>query len=174
MQHARLLAAVVLATLGTTVIACDDDDLFDIDDEATYTAALTPVLVTNPPADPTTTAAATLELDEGDFHVVINVTGPLTGSVTGAQILGPSVGGTAAPVVFDFTPRMASAINSGATTGNVLNAEYDLEDMTPSANGELRINPHTLIDMLNNGSAVIVVTTANNPTAELAGQVVRR
>jgi hypothetical protein len=174
MQHARLLAAVVLATLGSTIAACDDDDLTDIDEEATYTASLTPDLSVNPLGTPTATGGATLELDDGDFRVVITINGPLTSRVTGARIHGPATLTSAAPVVFDLTPRMAEAINAGATTGTILNAEYDLEEMEPVAGGELRVSAQTLVDMLNNGTAYVSVSTVDNPLGELRGQVVRR
>lgn len=174
MQHARLLAAVVLATLGSTIVACDDDDLTDIEDEATYTASLAPDLSVNPLGTPTATGSATIELDEEDFRVVITINGPLTSRVTGARIHGPATLTGAAPVVFDLTPRMSSAINAGATTGTIVNAEYDLEEMAPTSNGELRVDAQTLVDMLNNGTAYVSVSTSDNPLGELRGQVVRR
>jgi len=174
MQHARLLAAVVLATLGSTIVACDDDDLTDIDEEATFTAALTPDLSVNPLGSPTGAGSATIELDDEDFGVVITISSPLTSRVTGARIHAPATVTGAAPVVFDFTPQMSAAINAGATSGTILNAEYDLGDMVPSSNGELRVNAQTLVDMLNNGTAYISVSTSDNPLGELRGQVVRR
>jgi hypothetical protein len=176
MLRTRVLAAVVLSTFAAAMVGCDDDDeLTDIDDDGFYTAALTPgAEIPAPVGNPTATAQASFDLDDGELTVTIVVTGTLTSGVTGAHIHGPATGTTTGDIVLDFSSAMTSVINAGARSGTIVSAEYDLEEIAPSASGELRIDPHVLIDMLNNGQAYVNVHTVTNATGEIRGQIVRR
>jgi hypothetical protein len=170
-----LLAAIVLSTLSAGMVACDDDDdLPTVDDDEEYTANLSASSeIPAPTGSPTATGSASLELDDNQLTVTVTVTGNLTSNVTMAHIHGPATTSTTADIVLDFVPSMSSVISAGTRTGTIVNASFDLDNLTVSPTGVLRVTPSVLIDMLNSGQAYVNVHTVTNPAGEIRGQITR-
>lgn len=168
MSKTRLLAAVVLATYSLAMVGCDDDD----DDDEDFEANLTAAAEVNPPAgNPTATGTANLVLEDRVLTVTVTVNGQLTSNLTMAHIHGPAAAGVNANIVLDFVPSMTTVINAGTRTGTIVSASYDLDALTVSSTGVLRVSADELIAMLNNGTAYVNVHTATNPGGEIRGQI---
>ena len=101
----------------------------------------------------------------------VTVTGNLTSDVTMAHIHGPASTSGTADIVLDFVPSMSSVISAGTRTGTIVNASFDLNSLTVSPTGVLRVTPEVLIGMLNSGQAYVNVHTETNPTGEIRGQI---
>jgi hypothetical protein len=170
-----LLAALVVSTFSTTMVACDDDDDLPTDDgDEQFAANLSASAeIPTPTGSPTATGSASLDLDDNVLRVTVAVTGNLTSNVTMAHIHGPATTSQTANIVLDFVPSMASVISAGTRTGTIVNASFDLNNLTVSSNGVLRVTPTDLIDMLNTGQAYVNVHTVTNPSGEIRGQVTR-
>lgn len=167
MSQVKLLRAVLLGLATAYVCACDDDgDEFEADLSA---VAEIPV----PNGSPTATGEAELELDERELEIEVNVHGHLTSAVTMAHIHGPATTTETAPIIMDFAPYMAGAINGGARTGTMINTVVDLDALPVSPTGILRVDPDSLITWLSDGRAYINIHTVLNPAGELRGQVRR-
>ena len=169
MSQVRLLRTVMLVTVGAFVWACGDDD-----DEEEFVADLNVVAeIPTPTGNSTASGVADIELEDHELEVELNVQGLLTSGVTMAHIHGPATATATAPIILDFAPAMAAAINAGARTGTLLSAEYDLDAMPVSATGTLRVHPDSLITWLRDGRAYVNVHTTTNPSGEIRGQVRR-
>lgn len=168
MGNTRLLAAVVLSVFSGALVACGDDD-DDEDFEANLTAAAE--RPTPPPS--TATGTANLVLEGRVLTVTVNVSGQLTSNVTMAHIHGPASTDANAGVILDFVPSMTAVINAGTRTGQIVNASYDLDDLTVSSNGVLRVEADQLIEFMNTGQAYVNVHTVNHPAGEIRGQIRR-
>ena len=168
MRTTSILATVVLSAFaGGAVFACSSNE-----DE--WGANLSPAAeIPTPAGTPTATAKATLELDGNVLHVVVTIDGELTSPVTMAHLHGPAATNGTANIVLDFVPSMAAVISAGTTTGTIVDASFDLDALTPSTTGVLRVDKGTLIDFLNNGQAYVNVHTVNNQNGEIRGQVTR-
>jgi hypothetical protein len=172
MRRTSVLAALVLATF-TGAISCDDDDITGLEDED-YTATLNVAQEEpDPTGNPTATGTATMELEDGVLTVTVVVNGQLTSDVTMAHIHGPAAAGQIGPIILDFVPSMTTVINAGTRTGTIVSASFDLETLTVSATGVLRVEPAVLIAHLNAGNAYVNVHTETNPTGEIRGQIAR-
>jgi hypothetical protein len=152
---------------------CDDDSTSP--DNDIYQASLTAAAeIPTPVGSPTATGQATATLTEDNMlTVVVTVSGNLTSAVTMAHIHGPAPTTTTAGIVFDFVPSMTSVISAGARTGTIVNATYDLDNLTVSSTGVLRMSATDLIAMLNNGTAYVNVHTVTNPAGEIRGQLLK-
>jgi hypothetical protein len=172
MRKARVLAAVVLSTFSAAMIGCDEDDLTDIDDDDEYSASLTAAAEIPPPTgSPSATGVASLELEDGVLTVTVTVNGNLTSDVTMAHIHGPATSTTTAGIILDFVPSMTAVINAGTRTGTIVSASFDLDNLTVSPSGVLRVDANTLINLLNTGQTYVNVHTETNPSGEIRGQV---
>lgn len=170
MRNTRLLAAaVVLSVLSGTLVACEEDD-DDEDFEANLTAAQEQSPVNG---NPTATGTADLVLEDRVLTVTVNVSGQLTSNVTMAHIHGPAATTANAPVILDFVPSMAAVIAAGTRTGQIVSASFDLDALTPSPNGILRVTADELINFLNTGQAYVNVHTQTNQQGEIRGQILR-
>jgi hypothetical protein len=168
MIRAKVILPVALFAIGAAVAACDDDE------EDDYTANLTAAAeIPAPTGSPTATGAATIELEGRVLNVLVNVSGQLTSNVSMSHIHGPATNATTAGIVLDFVPSMTSVINAGTRTGTIVNASFDLDALTVSATGVLRVNPDTLIAFLNSGRAYVNVHTTTNGAGEIRGQIIR-
>ena len=170
MRKTRLAAAVVLATYSLAMIGCDDDDDDDEDYEANLTAAAE-VRDTPLAGNPTATGTANLVLEDRVLTVTVDVTGNTTSNITMAHIHGPASTTANAGIVLDFVPSMTAVINAGTRTGRIVSASFDLDNLTVSSTGVLRIPADELIAMLNNGTAYVNVHTQTNPAGEIRGQI---
>lgn len=172
MRNTRLLAAaVVLSVLSGTLVACEDDD-DDEDFEANLTSAAE--VTTNPlVGNPTATGVANIVLEDRVLTVTVTVAGQLTSNVTMAHIHGPASTTANAGVILDFVPSMSSVISAGTRTGQIVQASFDLDALTVSSTGVLRVQPDELINFLNTGQAYVNVHTQNNPGGEIRGQIHR-
>lgn len=171
MRTTRIMAAVVLTSLSGALLACDDNG---IDDDEDYSANLTAAAeVTQNPlvGNPTATGTANLVLDDRVLTVTVTVNGQLTSNVTMAHIHGPAGTDANAGVILDFVPSMTAVINAGTRTGTIVSASYDLDALTVSATGVLRVDPNLLIQYMNTGQAYVNVHTTNNPGGEIRGQI---
>lgn len=172
MRRSQVLALVLLTAFALTATACGDDDLFNVNLEGAWTAALNQNNVPLPhPVQGTGRGVADLQLADGDLLVVVSITSQMTSGVSGASINGPATPSSTGPVALDLTPRMADVINSGLTAGQIVNAVYDLETLVPSTTGELRVSAQSLIDMFNSHTAYVQVNTDLNPNGELRGTI---
>lgn len=169
MRNTRLLAAVVLSVFAGSMVACEDDD-DDEDFQANLTAAAE---VTPPAGNPTATGVANLVLEDRVLTVTVDVTGQTTSNITMAHIHGPAATTANAGIVLDFVPSMTAVINAGTRTGRIISASFDLDVLTVSATGVLRVDPDVLIGMLNTGQAYVNVHTVTNPGGEIRGQILR-
>jgi len=168
MRKTRLLAAVVLATYSLAMVGCGDDD----DDSEDFEANLTAAAEVNPPVgNPTATGTANLVLEDRVLTVTVDVTGNTTSNITMAHIHGPAAAGVNAGIVLDFVPSMTAVIAANTRTGRIVSASFDLDALTVSATGVLRIAADELIAMLNNGTAYVNVHTQSNPGGEIRGQI---
>lgn len=156
----QVLAAAYVSGCG------DDGDEFEADLSAVAE-------IPSPTGLPTATGTADLELEEREMEIEINVDGQLTSAVTMAHIHGPATVSETAPIIFDFEPYMIGAIQGGARTGTLVNAQVDLDALPISATGILRVDPDSLVTWLSDGRAYINVHTVLNPSGELRGQVRR-
>lgn len=170
MRNTRLIAAAVVLSVMTGAIAgCSDDD-DDEDFEANLTSAAE--VTTNPlVGNPTATGIANIVLEDRVLTVTVNVLGQLTSDVTMAHIHGPASTTANAPIILDFVPSMAAVIAAGTRTGQVVSASFDLDALTPSPTGILRVTADELIGFLNSGQAYVNVHTTSNPGGEIRGQI---
>jgi hypothetical protein len=172
----RSLLTAVLCVSGAALFACDDDGT-GIDDDEDYEATLSSAAeVTGGTAvtgSPTATGSALLELEDRVLTVTVTVTGNLTSNLTMAHIHGPASTTATAGIILDFVPSMTAVINAGTRTGTIVSASYDLDALTVSATGVLRVDANTLIAHLNSGQAYVNVHTATNGAGEIRGQIVR-
>lgn len=171
MRQTRLLAAVVLALYSGAMVACGDDD-----DDEDFVANLNSAneVTTNPLAgNPTATGIANLVLEDRVLTVTVDVTGQTTSNITMAHIHGPASTTANAGIVLDFVPSMSAIIAAGTRTGRIVNASFDLDALTVSSTGVLRVDPDVLIDMLNTGQAYVNVHTQTNGGGEIRGQILR-
>lgn len=169
MRKTNVVAAVVLALFSGGMVACDDDDAGlddDEDFEANLTGAAEVPSVTTP-----ATGTASLVLEDRVLTVTVTVSGQLTSNVTMAHIHGPAGTNANANIILDFVPAMTAVINAGTRTGQIVSASYDLDALTVSANGVLRVQPDQLIAFMNSGQAYVNVHTQNNPGGEIRGQI---
>jgi hypothetical protein len=172
MRKTSLLATLVLFTFSTALVGCDgDDSLTELDGDENFVAELTPTEGPTQTDVSTATGLAAFELDDEELTVRITVNGDLSSGVTTAFIHGPGTPNGTSNVIFDFTSVMAAAINSGARSGTIVQAEYDLDELPVSATGVLRIPPSTLVNYLATGQAFVTVRTVLSPAGELGGQV---
>lgn len=172
MRTSKLLAAVVLSVFSATMVACDGDD----DDDEDYAANLTAAaeVTTTPLAgNPTATGTADLVLEDRVLTVTITVNGQLTSNLTAAHIHGPASTTANAGVILDFVPSMTAAINAGTRTGQILSASFDLDELTVSSTGVLRVAADQLIEFMNTGQAYVNVHTSLNQGGEIRGQILR-
>jgi hypothetical protein len=161
-----------MSAFSATIVGCDDDDsLTELDGDENFVAELTLADGATQTGAPTATGLAALELDDEELTVRITITGDLSSAVTTAHIHGPGAPNGTANVIFDFTPVMTAAINSGARTGTIVEAEYDLNALPVTATGVLRVPPSTLVNYLATGQAFVNVRTVTNPAGEIRGQV---
>lgn len=167
MSHVKFFSAAMLAVLTASLCACDDDgDEFEADLSAIAE-------IPSPVGLPTATAVAELELEERELEVELNVHGQLTTAVTMAHIHGPATSLQTAPIIFDFGPAIATAVDAGLRTGTLVNTTFDLDALPISTSGVLRVAPDSLITWLSDGRAYINIHTQMNPAGELRGQVRR-
>lgn len=170
MRKTNVAAAVVLALLSGAMVACDDDT--GIDDDEDFEANLTAAAeVRNPPVTSPATGTANLVLEDRVLTVTVTVTGQLTSNVTMAHIHGPAGTDANANIILDFVPSMAAVINAGTRTGQIVSASFDLDALTVSANGVLRIDADELIELMRTGQAYVNVHTQTNPSGEIRGQI---
>ena len=170
MRKTSLLATVVLFAFSTALVGCDDDDsLTELDGDENFVAELAPIEGPSQQDVSTATGLAALELDDDELTVTITV-GDLSSGVTTALIHGPGTP-NASNVIFDFTSALTAAINSGARSGRIVEAEYNLEELPVSSTGVLRVPPSTLVNYLATGQAFVTVRTVLRPAGEIGGQV---
>jgi hypothetical protein len=171
MRKTRLLAAVVLSAFSGAMVACAEDD-DDEDFEANLTSAAE--VTTNPlVGNPTATGTANIVLEDRILTVTVTVVGQLTSNITMAHIHGPASTTANAGIILDFVPSMTAVINAGTRTGQVVNASFDLDNLTVSSNGILRVDADQLIEFMNTGQAYVNVHTTSNPGGEIRGQIRR-
>ena len=174
MRKTSLLATLVLFTFSTALVGCDDDEsITELDGDENFVAELSSLAEGATPTGASTTATglAALEVDDEELTVNITVNGNLSSGVTTAFIHGPGAPNGSSNVIFDFTSVMTAAINSGARSGTIVQAEFDLDELPVSSTGMLRIPPSTLVNYLATGQAFVVVRTTLNPAGEIGGQV---
>ena len=170
MRKTKVVAAVMLALFAGSMGGCDDDT--GIDDDEDYTANLTAAAeIPAPTGSPTATGTANIVLEDRVLTVVVTVSGQLTSDVTMAHIHGPASTTTTAGIMLDFVPSMTTVINAGTRTGQIVSASFDLDALTVSGTGVLRVQPDQLIAFLNSGQAYVNVHTVNNPSGEIRGQI---
>ena len=156
------------------MVACDDDDLTNIEQDEDYTASLTAAAeVPTPTGSPTAMGVADIQLEDGVLTVTVTISGQLTSNVSMAHIHAPAAAGATAGIALDFVPKMTTVISAGTRTGTIVSATYDLNTLTVSSTGELRIDANTLIGYLNSGQAYVNVHTLNNTSGEIRGQITR-
>ena len=171
MRKTSLLATVVLFAFSTALVGCDDDDsLTELDGDENFVAELAPIDGPSQQDVSTASGIAALELDDDELTVTITV-GDLSSGVTTALIHGPGTPNGTSNVIFDFTSAMTAAINSGARSGTILQAEYNLNELPVSSTGVLRVPPSTLVNYLATGQAFVTVRTVLRPAGEIGGQV---
>lgn len=171
MRKTSVAAAVVLALLSGAMVACDDDG---VDDDEDFDANLTSAaeVTTNPlVGNPTATGTANIVLEDRVLTVTVTVSGNLTSNVTMAHIHGPASTTANAGIILDFVPSMQTVINAGTRTGQIVSASFDLDALTVSANGVLRVDADQLIEFMRTGQAYVNVHTQNNPGGEIRGQI---
>ena len=169
MRRTSALAAVVLAALSSAMVACDDAT--DLDEGKWLASLRSAAEIPEPVGFPTATGTADVTLDGGIMTVVVRINGNLTSAVTMAHIHGPASSSETADIVLDLVPLMSSAIVAGTTTGTIVSVQFDLNTQPVSPTGILRVDPVTLVNMLNAGDAYMNVHTVVNPTGELRGQL---
>lgn len=170
MRKKNVVAAVMLALLSGAMLACDDDT--GVDDDEDFEANLTAAAeVANPPITSPATGTANIVLEDRILTVTVTVSGQLTSNVTMAHIHGPAGTTANAGIILDFVPSMTTVINAGTRTGQIVSASYDLDALTVSANGVLRVDADQLIEFMRTGQAYVNVHTANNPGGEIRGQI---
>jgi CHRD domain len=171
MRKTSLLATLVLFTFSTALVGCDgDDSLTELDGDENFVAELTPTEGPAQTGEATANGRAALELDDDELSVAITV-GDLSSGVTAAYIHGPGTPNGTSNIIFDFTSALAAAANSGARSGTIMQAEYNLEELPVSSTGVLRVPPSTLVNYLATGQAFVTVRTVLRPAGEIGGQV---
>jgi len=178
MKAVTKVTTLALAMLvGGFVFACDNDDDFNNlgPTEAQYSAVLSAASeIPTPTGSPMGSGTASVTLSTNKvLTVTVTVSGNLTSGVTMAHIHGPASPTSVAGILLDFVPSMMNVIAAGARTGTIVSESYNLGLLGFGGSSPLKIDPDTLIALLNSGKTYVNVHTATNNTGEIRGQLSR-